>query len=59
MSSNIILLSDDLPILYSLLLNFHEEDINSLFNKESINKGSSVELLEESKGIVSLSTLIY
>jgi len=30
-----------------------------LFNKESINKGSSAELLEESKGIVSLSTLIY
>ena len=58
-SSNIILFSDDLPILYSLLINFHEDDINSLFNKESINNGSSVDFPEGSKGIVSLSTLIY
>jgi len=30
-----------------------------LFNNESIHTGSTASLLEESKGIVSLSTLIY
>ena len=58
-SSNIILFLDVLQMQYSLLTNFHDEDFNSLFNKERIYRGSSAELIEESKGIVSLSTLIY
>ena len=46
-------------MLYSSLDSFQEDDINSLFNNESIYKGSSAELLDESKGTVWLSTLIY